>query len=448
MPPIQSVLVQFLAAGSRMNHLNFFRTPHAGLVALFAGTALSCCSCTTMKSMARTEDFSEEIQRARQQRPAQLALNTPAETPGVMRLAGKPRSDILQVTHQEGYSLPEPYYYCPPEPRMPVGGPNPYGVGMPLIEMANVPNPEHFADEYLCDGGDREWPVHYDEHQRLGLDTEDTVAEYVDHRGKERMKPSNKVCVYAPRFAAVRTISQPVQGEGLHKSVGMINATVDDELRTRLTATQKTKRDSAGGLRVRSRASGIETDESGAGVVQDIALVQHDKINNLFQSFNFTHYIHADHATAARLNYGLGAAQAWSLENSPVITAKIEVPTEGLFEISAQTITVIDDQPSDEPGQLQIAKFADKKDAKPGDVITFTIRYHNAGPREVHYVRIVDNLTPRLEYVEDSAQLVPERDGRLAVEDNGEGSLVLTFELTDPLAAKAGGTITFQARVR
>ncbi len=423
----------------------FFQTPPWHF-ALLAGAALSCCSCTTMQSMARTEDFSEEIQRARLQRPAHWANISSEETPGVMRVAAKPRSEIQQVSYQEGYCPPEPY--CPPELRTPVGGQNPYAVGMPLIELANVPNPEHYADEYLCDGGDREWPVHYNEHERLGLDTEDTVAEYVDHHGVERMKPSNKVCVYAPRFASVRTISQPELGEGLHKSVGMIHAAVDDELQTRLTSTQKVKRDAVGGLRVRSRASGIETEESGAGMVQDIALVQHDKINNLFQSINFTHFIHADHATAARLNYGLGAAQVWSLENSPAATGQIEVPTEGLFEVSVLTITVIDDKPNDNPGQLQIAKFADKKDAKPGDVITFTIRYYNAGPREVHYVRIVDNLTPRLEYVDDSAQMVPERDGRLAVEDNGEGSLVLKFELNEPLQAKTGGTVSFQARVR
>jgi len=41
--------------------------------------------------------------------------------------------------------------------------------------------------------------------RRLGLDTEDTVAEYTDHLGRRRVKPTNRVAVYAPRFAAVRT---------------------------------------------------------------------------------------------------------------------------------------------------------------------------------------------------------------------------------------------------
>lgn len=419
------------------------RTPH-WMAALLAGSALACCSCTTVKSMARTEDFGNEIQRAKIDR-AERASQA-AASPGVVRLAGKPASNIQQVAYHQPERPPGTITDCPPEPRMPVAGPDPYGVGMPLVETAQLPDPERYCDEYLCDGGDRDLPVHYSATERLGLDTEDTVAEYVDHKGRERMKPSNKVCVYAPRFAAVRTISQPMLGEGVDKSVGMMTAAADSELRSRLASNQKVKRDAMGDIRVRSRASGLDSEEFGIGVAQDVAAVQHDKINNLFQDFNFASSVHHDQTAAARLNYGLGAAVVWTRENFPVITGQIEVPTEGLFEVSAATITVIDDRPSDEPGQLQLAKFADKKDAKPGDVITFTIRYRNAGPREVHYVRIVDNLTPRLEYVDDSAH--SDRDGRLAVEDNGEGSLVLTFELAEPLPAEASGVVTFQARVR
>jgi uncharacterized repeat protein (TIGR01451 family) len=423
------------------------RTP---LWLLPVAVALACCSCTTVKSMARTEDFSEEVQRSRHERSAAATRVAEASSisemnkPGETRLGRK--SEIQLVSQEESYCPPDAITSCPPEPRMPVAGPNPFAVGMPAAEAALLPDPRLYADEYLCDGGDRDWPVHYGAQERLGLDTEDTVAEYVDHHGAEHMKPSNKVCVYAPRFAAVRTISQPVLGESLATSVGMNHQLGDDALHTRVGSTQKVKRDAVGGLRMRSRASGMDSEEVGLGVIQDLAAVEHDKINNLFQNFNFDVAINADLTTAARLNYGLGAAAVWSLENSPVISGQIESPQEGLFEVSATAITVHDDAISDEPGQLQIAKFADRKDAKQGDVITFTIRYRNQGPREVHYVRIVDNLTPRLEYVEGSG--TSDRDGRLAVEDNGEGSLVLTFEIAEPLPADAGGVTTFQARVR
>src|SRR5690606_23596303 len=63
------------------------------------------------------------------------------------------------------------------------------------------------SDEYLCDGGDhglpaavlKDWSV-------AGLEQEDTVAHYDTVDGRTIITPSNKVCIYAPRFAAVRKV--------------------------------------------------------------------------------------------------------------------------------------------------------------------------------------------------------------------------------------------------
>jgi hypothetical protein len=60
-------------------------------------------------------------------------------------------------------------------------------------------------------------------------------------------------------------------------------------------------------------------------------------------------------------------------------------------------------------------------------------------------VQIVDNLTPRLQYVPDSGSL---KDGTVTVGPNGEGSQILTFTLNQPLKGHASGTITFEAKVR
>src|SRR5262249_10188267 len=155
------------------------------LFAFFAGSALACCSCTTIQSMARTEDFSEQIQLSRQQRLQQVAdadnsKTTSPESTAVTRRAGKrAASRIQQAAYQEAVCPPDIDMSCPPEPRAPAPGPNPYAVGMPLSEMAQCCSPEFYADEYLCDGGDRDWPVHYTSRERYGLDTEDTIAEYV-----------------------------------------------------------------------------------------------------------------------------------------------------------------------------------------------------------------------------------------------------------------------------
>jgi len=96
--------------------------------------------------------------------------------------------------------------------------------------------------------------------------------------------------------------------------------------------------------------------------------------------------------------------------------------------------------------RLRIIKLADRSAAQPGDVIAFTIRFDNIGDREVQDVVIIDSLTDRLEYIDDSATC--DRKGTLYTEDNGEGSLILRWELDEPLAARSGGVVTFQARVR
>ena len=97
-------------------------------------------------------------------------------------------------------------------------------------------------------------------------------------------------------------------------------------------------------------------------------------------------------------------------------------------------------------GDLRIVKMADRKFADSGDVVTFTIRYDNLGERELREIRIVDNLTPRLMFIDDSAS--SDRPGNIVIEDNAEGSEVLRFDLDGVLPGESGGVITFQTKVR
>ena len=100
-------------------------------------------------------------------------------------------------------------------------------------------------------------------------------------------------------------------------------------------------------------------------------------------------------------------------------------------------------------GQIHLTKEASQLIAKSGDVITFKIHFRNIGDHNVHDVRIIDNLTPRLTYVSGSGQvdLADGSGGGLAVLPNAEGSQILEFTLDTPLKGGASGTITFQAKV-
>jgi len=280
----------------------------------------------------------------------------------------------------------------------------------------------------------------------LGLDTEDTVAEFTDHTGKNRTKASNKVCVYAPRFSSVRTVSQPHEGLNLNRVVNTNTSSGINGLHNQAKLNHHVKRDSTGKIHVRSRASGFENELLSDNVSQSDGLAVHDKLINVFQDLNFVRFGTANQADLAKLNQGIQAGLTWTRQESPVIAAKTDSALEGVYEAHVATIVGVDDEKSAEPGKLRVVKLADKSVAQSGDVIEFTLRYDNLGPNPVHEVRIVDNLTPRLAYIEGSA--TSDRPAELQVEDNSEGSVVLTWEFTESLTPKSGGVITFKATVR
>lgn len=411
-----------------------------------AGLALFCSACTappTLQGLADPPRRESPVGIVRMaSRPAETRLADPTTAPAS-------DSDVLLTAYSPGSTPdcpPESIVSCPPEPRWPVAGPDPWAVGMPVQDVVCQPSPHRYPEEYLCDGGDRADPVHYHSDQRYGLDTEDTVAEYTDHRGTQRVTPANKVCVYAPRFAAVRTVSLQ-QEEGTYQELARVDHTHrGGEVRSRLSSQGGYRNLALHAMQTRSRVSGLEGDVLHADLEQRQRPQMADKILNTFQNLNFFQTGTLEQGDTARINLGIRAALVWSREQYPVIQGQVHHPVTGLSEIHSTTLTVIDDLPRDQPGQLRVVKVADRQSALPGEIITFTIRYDNLGPREIHHVRIVDNLTPRLQYVEDSA--TSDRAGQLVVEDNGEGSLVLTWELEEPLEPHTGGVVTFQALVR
>lgn len=338
--------------------------------------------------------------------------------PAVYATPATARVDIAQVAHQQ-----------------PAGPPN-------RLHARDV---DQFTDEYLLDGGDRDLPIHYDRFNRLGVDTEDTIVEYQDHLGDDHVKPTNRVAVYAPRFGAVRHISGPDAGTQIALIARADKTSRSSGLRNRRTPLDRTQHGAAGRIDVRSRPSGVEGGASGRGVQQSTVLVLNVQPVKATEGLSFVGTGRFLQTERARLATGIQAAAVWSRTQSPVITAQAD----GLKQLYSffnpeELVGLSDDHLK--KGELRIVKLADRKTAKPGDIITFTIRYDNLGDRELNNIRIIDNLTPRLEYVEDSA--TSDRAGRLDVEDNGEGSLVLKFIVDDPLKGHQGGVVTFKALVR
>jgi len=91
-------------------------------------------------------------------------------------------------------------------------------------------------------------------------------------------------------------------------------------------------------------------------------------------------------------------------------------------------------------------KVADKETANPGEIVEFTLRFENAGNETLQNVIVLDSLTGRLEFLPDSAKSsVP---ASFYVEPNEAGSMILRWELSQPLNPREFGVVVFQCHVR
>ena len=327
---------------------------------------------------------------------------------------------------------------CPPGPSTDVCPPTAPCAGRPAAE------PEVVGDEYLCDGGDKELPVHYEGHVRAGLDTEDTVVEFVDQEGRSRVKPSSQVCIYAPRFAAVRSATQPQQEFNIDRAEGRQDRTMTHGLDDHIRWDEQVQADQLFGMRTRSRASGVQDRIAQDRVHQTLAAQAHVKLLNAHEDFRFLRSGEFDKLDSAVLQLGIQAAIEWSDNRTPIVYASETSAQSVLGRSTAQDYTGAEDLRR--PGELTLVKVADKSSAHPGDVVTFTIRIENTGDLEFSGIRVVDNLTPRLALIDGSVD--SNLPGRLTTEPSGAGGTLLTFQFTQPLAGHASGHVSFQCRVR
>lgn len=338
--------------------------------------------------------------------------------------------------------------FLPAEPRielasttMPASQCPPYSLACAV--PVGVYEPHAYPEEYICDGGDREHRVLYTAQGRTGLDTEDTIGEFTDDEGRVCIRPSTRTCIYAPQFAAVRSLSLHQVNLSVDKLAGTHDHRSSVGFRSRLTPGVEEDADQPVGFNSRSRVSGLETDTRGGAVARVQTTARHIKINNVFENELFLAPGALDRTQEAYLGHAVELAAAWTRDLNPVVVAVDAAGEELRTQFHVEEYIGIEERGK---GDLKVVKLVDESTAVPGDVLTFTIHYENIGDRGLDNVRIIDNLTPRLELLPDSLQ--SDREGRFSTEDNHEGSVVLTFELAEPLPGRTSGTLTFQCRVR
>ena len=301
------------------------------------------------------------------------------------------------------------------------------------------------GDELICDGGDEGIGVAVDQDWTVrGLDSEDTVGHFDTLDGERRIQASNRVCIYAPRFGSVRKTygissnANVQQLAGVDSQVAMVEIEEVDITSTTLqnlqprgqvgSKTPSTYRERTRGMELENRVASSAF-KNRFSLFEDLSIIRH----GIF-----------DQDEKARLAEGLSAAESWGKIEAPqAVIDNLTVDSIGTGVPAAETVLV--EKPEGKP-ELRIVKVASAKDALPGDIIEFTLRFDNVGNEKVGNVTLLDHLSPRLEVIDGSAECNVEAE--FFVTEQNQGTQIFRAEIVAPVLPGQGGIVRFKCRVR
>jgi len=361
-------------------------------------------------------------------------------------------SDIMQTSYTgeapaipKGYSAPPCGPYC-----------SPYGANCwpPFVPIAAAPNRpmgfvpffDRYDDEWVCDGADRIPKVMVDNYNRvINVDPGDTIGAYKDHDGRRRFTESNLACVYSPRYVEVRAV-QNVEG---YERLLTAQRMRQNELMLGLAGAKhldvRDQAEAVEGMNARMRPSGLVAN-AWVGVFSEVRILE-----GLEQAVG----IHVDKQVQFALwlkNHeqlfvarNIEFAKTLTRAQSPVAVWSGMGIGQVLGSDTTFELRKVDVKPG-RPARLVLEKTVDRPAAKPGEVVTFVLRYTNAGDEPMTSVAIMDSLAARLEYVPNTAKSTA--DAVFTAQENEAGSHTLRWEIKQPVNGKQGGLIEFQARLR
>jgi uncharacterized repeat protein (TIGR01451 family) len=301
------------------------------------------------------------------------------------------------------------------------------------------------ADEYLADGGDTFAPAGVNRNRQVvGLDTEDTIAQFDTLDGRTLVEPSNRVHLYSPRFLSVRQVVSLRENEQLDRTSGVYQPEKlvgqDD---VQFVGSHKQNVQSVGQIGEKSvtifrtrQGEAIASQAIGPRGFQDAFLP--------FENFRVLRTGTYEEAEMPFLAKSATAALAWERTEAVQIVLDSKVASAVMQSERVEVLYTVKEPPANP--KLRVIKVASTQFAEPGDTVDFTIRFDNVGNQPIGNVAILDNLTARLEYVDQSAQASV--NANFSSQPNEAGSRVLRWELAQPLQAGHGGLVRFRCLVR
>jgi uncharacterized repeat protein (TIGR01451 family) len=359
-----------------------------------------------------------------------------------LRSQGQPGAASAQGLPNTAFTGGPPPGYVPGQ-HPPAGPPLPYdprgtwappGISQPWPPM-----------EYLRDGGDGGTPVAVSPNWELyGLEPEDTVAHYDTIDGHTMVQPSNQVAIYAPRFGAVRVVSRIAAHDQVHRASGVAfgeQLVKHDLVAVPNRTLQRTQ--ARGG--VGTRLASAYRMRQGNGAISTALVAKGFQDTFLpFEDLSAIRDGSFDQSDKARLAESMAAARIWSHDLAVQVSIDGRAAVAHVQNERAEEIFTVKDL-RDSP-RLRVIKVASTQAMHPGDTVDFTLRFDNVGYQPLGNIVLIDNLTTRLEYVPDSAQ--SSVASRFSVETNEAESLVLRWEIDEPLEPGEGGIVRFRCRVR
>lgn len=335
-----------------------------------------------------------------------------------------------------------------------IGGPCPFVTsegskcGVPCGPVTGTPPPAGRPwvprDEFLCDGGDHGDAVHFGGDGGLrGIDPRDAVIRFDDGK-RPRALPTNVVCVYAPRFAEVRTSVGPdealaIQGPARARAVERQALEAAKEGPKRLT--QKLNAESA---LHRARASGLASRVRAGSHTELRVLSGYDASTHLAGGVMVQNVQKESLRQKAGLDRGRVKPDGIKTAEGPVLTGVIEGAGQTVMAWTPRE-TVGVETPPNRPG-VAVIKRVSAGEAEAGETLTFAIQYRNMGNTPIRSVAIVDSLLPRLGYVAGSAK--GPQGTVFTAGENTAGATELRWEIPGTIAPGVEGYVEFKAIVR
>jgi uncharacterized repeat protein (TIGR01451 family) len=399
--------------------------PRVWRIVLVAVCTLILCSCRGPRT---ARDWTPGMIGAKSPAPPrQGSPALPQETySGVMPAAANVPLDVPHGPPGMELGVPMPY--------TPTGPWAPPGIALPWPR-----------DEYLADGGDSGVQVAVTaDRQVRGLEMEDTVAHYDTVDGRTVVEPSNRVYLYSPRFASVRQVVGVKEDEQMDRSVGVYlpDQAVSQEDRRTLGA-HKQQIQIVGQIGQKS----ITTFRSKQGDGAVSTAIGPRSFKDGFQPYENLATIRTGKYEAAEMAWlarGSTAAITWTHDQGLQVLLDTRSAAAVARHEKVESVFTVGEPPTQ--AKLRIVKVASTQFAEPGDTIDFTIRFDNVGSQPIRSVTILDNLTPRLEYAPDSSQ--SSVAAKFSSSRSEGDSLVLRWELAEPLQPGRGGVLRFTCRVR